>query len=97
MIENAINIQGQRPQTITLSDTEAVSDTPLMVGIYAVWSDVDCKISIDQTSEAALTVTISDGFPIKADNPVLPFRVASPSYISGIAAGAGTLYYQRVD
>lgn len=93
--ENQAVLEGRRASSLSVSGT-AASVLINQPGVYAVWSDVDTKISVDVDETRAETVTTSDGFPITADSPVVPIRITRPSYLAGIAESNGTLYYHQI-
>lgn len=97
--ENSATITGRYSQKLTLS-TNAASTGPLDPGNYAVWSDVDCYLTVQKDATSAEEVTIESGdnpgLKITADNPAFILRLADMLHIGGIAGGNGTLYYIKI-
>ena len=92
MFENSAYIDGRSQKQLAF--TTSAAQTPLLdVGIYAVWSDVDCYIKTDSTDASG--VTTSTGFIVRANAPVLPLRLSKPSRIGAIGAASGTLSYHQ--
>ena len=86
-IEN--NVQGT-PLSISAVGAQTAA---LPIGVYDLWSDVDCWIKIHQT--LASDVTSSTGYLLRANNTVA-FNVRDQRVIGAIAGGAGTLRYHKV-
>lgn len=94
--DNAVNIQGQDVKSLGISTNVAVTVNPLDAGVYAVWSTVETFIKVDQTKTVADDVTTTTGYPVRINATPIQIRIASPSFLAGIAGGNGTMYYQRV-
>ncbi len=89
--QSPVFIEGRSQRTVTLS--VAAAQTPVLSGgIYAVWSDVDTHIKVDEVAD---NVTIANGYLLRADETIF-VAVESGRKIGGIAAGAGTLSIHQV-
>lgn len=88
-------LYGGKLGTLVLSPAAAA--TPAMSrGVYAVWSDTDCWISVGP--DAAAELTTSTGYFVKADVEKVFVDVRDGDQIGGIVAaeGSGNLYFHRV-
>lgn len=96
IFENNVVLEGRSAASLSVSGTAASTTDPLPVGTYAVWATVDTKIRVSIDKDVAEEVTTTNGFPITADNPVMPVRITRPAFLGAIAGSAGTLYYHQI-
>lgn len=90
------DITNKTALSLSVSATVAVTSIPLSVGVYAFWSTVDTYIKINTVSATADDVTVETGYKVKASDVPIGIIVNEPSFLAGIAASDGTLYYHKV-
>lgn len=92
-VSDAINIRDTAQSQLALSTTAAQTAAIETPGIYDLWCDVNCYVKINSTAN---DVTTSTGYLLLANN-VVPFTIGKGDKIGAIvAAGTGTLSYQKV-
>lgn len=89
---NAVNLEGYSQINFAVS-TSAAQSSPLMIGTYDVWCDVDCWIAVGLNPQIGLTS--ANGYKIFANQP-LPVQInKNGNRIGAIAGGAGTFSYHQ--
>lgn len=56
----ALDIVGQSASSLSINNSSAVQSSSLPIGIYKVWSTVDCRIRIDPSNASGVTATNGD-------------------------------------
>lgn len=92
-VADALHLQGNSGAQLSLTTT-ADDTSALPGGIYAIWSTVDCYVSVHPTD--ATGVTTANGYLLRAGNTEQLY-VPHNSLIGGIVAGGtGTLNYHKI-
>lgn len=98
MFGNTLILNGHSRESLSISAAAAQTETPLTVGTYAVWSDVDCSIKVDSTPLVGsdVDVTVASGYPITGGSDPVAVRIPNVSKVQAIASVNGTLYYHKI-
>lgn len=90
-VTDAIDIQGNVATALATSAV-AAQTAALLDGLYDVWGSQDTYIAVET---GAASVTTANGYLVRNGNTITVV-VRAGSKISAIAAGAGTLTYEKV-